>query len=564
MPPNLHDVKPETIDGVALLDEVHAFLGRFVAFPSMHAHVAVTLWAAHTHLTDRFDSTPRLALLSPEKQSGKSRTLEVLESLAAAAEMLNDASAAYLYRRIGDGQVTVLLDEADAIWKRGKSDEAAETLRSIVNQGHRKRGSVGRVDMNGKKAELVKFPVYAPVALAGIGNCLPDTVLDRAVIVSMRRRAPDERVDQYRERTCREPGEQLGARLADWAAEVADKVGCPWPDMPDGVSDRPADVWEPMLTVAELAGGDWPERARAACVAFVTGSRDDTASVGVRLLGDIRGVFGDAPVLASAALLDALHRMDEAPWGDWYGHQLTNRELARMLKPYGIKSTKVRIGESTPRGYRREDFQDAWSRYLPNPSGTCGTSGTVQVTPVPDDFSVPEHPEHEESDEALFRNTETQWNSLTSHVPHVPDVPRGFPNEEEELWHSASSGTASSADAPSDPATSAPGTSSATNSPASTASPTDTTRSKLASHCRVCGDPLNPVRATDCDTHPGCTDIPDELAHTEDPPEELDDDEHDEEELCHDCRRPTGRVDRLDPTTPLCYICGGITPKEIA
>jgi len=142
----------------------------------------------------------------------------------------------------------------DAIWKRGKSDETAEALRSIVNAGHRRSATVGRVEMNGSAASLIRFPVYAPDAIAGIGT-LPDTIMDRAVVVRMRRRAPDERVRDYRQRTTRPEGDTLRELLAKWAAHAADRVGDPWPQMPPGVADRPADVWEPMLMVADLAAG---------------------------------------------------------------------------------------------------------------------------------------------------------------------------------------------------------------------------------------------------------------------------------------------------------------------
>lgn len=388
------------VDGATLLDEVEAFLARFVAFPGENARVAVALWATHTHLAESFDSTPRLVLSSPEKQSGKSRTLELLELLCAGAENLSDASASFMFRRIGSGPATVLLDECDAVWKRGKGDEAAEALRSIVNAGHRKRATVGRVDASGGKPQLARFRVYAPVALAGIGDCLPDTILDRAVIVPMRRRAPDEEVEQYRERTSAPEGEDLGARLADWCSSVEEKVGCPWPDMPDGVMDRPADVWEPLLTVADLAGGHWPKRARAACVAFVTGSRDDTVSLGVRLLADLRDVFGDEVALSTQTILDRLHGLDEAPWGDWYGHPLNARDLAKLLKRHRaadgtpVKSRAVRIGDETPRGYRREDLYDAWSRYLPAASETSATSATGLASTVADVAPVADTADH--------------------------------------------------------------------------------------------------------------------------------------------------------------------------
>ena len=378
----LADFRPlAAIGGAALLERLAAWLRAYVAFPSDRAAVAVTLWAAHTHLVTRFESTPRLALLSPEKQCGKSRVLELLELVCAAAEMLADASAAYLYRRIGAGEVTILLDEADAKWKRGKADESAEALRSIINAGHRQSATVGRVEMNGQAATLTRFRCYAPAAIAGIGN-LPDTIMDRAVIVRMRRRAPGERIRDYRERITRPEGEQLRDELARWGADVAGRVGEPWPQMPPGVADRPADVWEPLLMVADLAGGDWPQRAREACTAFVAGARDDNASLGARLLDDLRDVFGDEGQLSTETILGKLHALEEAPWADWYGKPLDARQLAKLLKPYGAKPAVIRIRDSTPRGYRAADLADAWKRY--GGSATSATSATPLASTVAD------------------------------------------------------------------------------------------------------------------------------------------------------------------------------------
>lgn len=374
---------PVPADPAALLDEVHEFLCAYVVFPSAAAAAAVTLWAAHTHLVGRFESTPRLALLSPEKQCGKSRVLELLELVCAGAETLSDASPAYLYRRIGAGEVTILLDEADAIWKRGKSDETAEALRSIVNAGHRRSATVGRVEMIGQRAELTRFRCYAPAAIAGIGN-LPDTIMDRAVIVRMRRRAPGERIRDYRERTTRPEGDALRGQLAAWTASAAGRVGEPWPDMPAGVADRAYDVWEPLVMVADLAGGDWPKLAREACTAFVAGARDDTASLGTRLLADLRDVFGDAPQLFTQTILDRLHKLGESPWADYsYGKPFTARDLADMLKEHQVKSHQLRIGEDSRKGYRRADLEDPWARYLPSrDSETSETSETPLASNV--------------------------------------------------------------------------------------------------------------------------------------------------------------------------------------
>jgi Protein of unknown function (DUF3631) len=237
---------------------------------------------------------------------------------------------------------------------------------------------VGRVTMNGQGASLDRFPVYAPAALAAIGT-LPDTILDRAVVVHLRRRAPDEPVRAYRQRVTPPEGGALRDRLAGWAADVAERVGEPWPDMPVGVDDRPADVWEPLLMVADLWGAGWPVAARAACAALVGAASDESASPGVRLLADLRGVFGDAGALPTETILGKLRGLDEAPWGDWYGKPLAPRDLARLLKPYGAAPRRVRVDGATPgaRGYTRADLLDAWTRYLPRESATSATSATA-------------------------------------------------------------------------------------------------------------------------------------------------------------------------------------------
>ena len=207
----------------------------------------------------------------------------------------------------------------------------------------------------------------------------------------MRRRAPDEKVRDYRERTTRPEGDALRDLLAKWAEDAASRVGEPWPDLPPGVADRAADVWEPLVMVADLAGGDWPKLAREACTAFVMGARDDTASAGTRLLDDLRGVFGDAEELPTQAILDQLHALDESPWGEWYGHPLTARELAKLLKPYGATPRVIRVGDATPRGYRRADLHDAWKRY--GGSATDATSETPLASTVASVASVADTPQ---------------------------------------------------------------------------------------------------------------------------------------------------------------------------
>jgi hypothetical protein len=238
--------------------------------------------------------------------------------------------------------------------------------------------------MNGQRGKPVQFRVYAPAAIAGIGDCLPDTIIDRAVVINMRRRAPDEPVRKYRERTTPPEGEELRKQLTGWTAEVAGRIGHPWPGLPDGLNDREEDGWEPLIMLADLAGGKWPDLAREACVALTGSAAEDAATIGIRLLADLRDVFVGTEVMSTETLLGKLCGLDESPWADWYGKPLTARDLAKLLKPYGVKPKGVRIGDTTPRGYRREDLYEPWKRYLPPESATSATSTTCLISDVAD------------------------------------------------------------------------------------------------------------------------------------------------------------------------------------
>src|SRR6476619_971368 len=203
------DRLPEEIpNGAKLLNDVHAFLGRFVAYPSEAAHVAHTLWTAHTHLMEAWDSTPRIAFLSPEPGSGKTRALEVTELLVPNPVEAVNVSPAYLFRKVAseDGAPTLLFDEIDTVF--GPKAKDNEEIRGLLNAGHRKGAVAGRCVVRGKEVFTEELPAYRPVAMAGLGY-LPDTIFTRSVIVKMRRRAPNETVEPYRRRLEVEKGQRL-------------------------------------------------------------------------------------------------------------------------------------------------------------------------------------------------------------------------------------------------------------------------------------------------------------------------------------------------------------------
>ena len=156
--------------------------------------------------------------------------------------------------------------------------------------------------------------------------------------------------------------------------------------MPPGVEDRNADMWEPLLALADIAGDGWPKRAREAAVALIKVVRDEEPSLGLRLLADLRTVFGNTDEMSSKDILQALAALDEAPWGDINGKPLDARGLANHLRPYGVKSITVRPpGETkTSRGYKRAALLDSWRRYLPPPSAESPTQATQATQPPPD------------------------------------------------------------------------------------------------------------------------------------------------------------------------------------
>jgi hypothetical protein len=354
--------------GGHVLDDVHGFLGRFVAYPSEHTRVAHVLWIAHAHAMDSWESTPRLAFLSPEPGSGKTRALEATELLVPRPVEAVNVTPSYLFRKVAaeEGRLTILFDEIDTVF--GPKAKDNEEIRGLLNAGHRQGAVAGRCVVRGKIVETEEIPAYCAVALAGLG-ALPDTILTRSIVVRMRRRAPGEMVEPFRRRVHAPEGELLKERLAHWAASVTSQLtGC-WPEIPSGITDRDADVWEALLTVADAAGGDWPERARVAAVALVAASKEGTPSLGVKLLQDIRTVLEEAEQLPTEKILEKLHALEESPWGDLKGKPLDSRGLARRLREHDIKPITIRTATGTPKGYRRADFVDAWSRYLPQVEG---------------------------------------------------------------------------------------------------------------------------------------------------------------------------------------------------
>ena len=314
-----------------------------------------------------WESTPRIAFNSPERGSGKTRALEVTETLVPNPIHAVNVTPAYLFRKVGDeeaGLPTILYDEVDTLF--GSKVQDTGEVRGLLNAGHRRGAKAGRCIVVGKKVMTEEIPAYCAVALAGIGN-LPDTIASRSILIDMRRRAPDEVVEPFRHRYHADEAKPIKEALAEWCAEHEAEFYGADPRMPQGIEDRDADCWEPLLAIADVAGAEWPRRAREAAVALVARSAERTQTSGVQLLSDLFEVFkgAGADKLATETILQRLHELPESAWADINGKPLNQRGLATRLKRFGIKPKVVRIGDSTPRGYLAADLHDPWNRYVP-------------------------------------------------------------------------------------------------------------------------------------------------------------------------------------------------------
>jgi len=346
-----------------LLDQVVGTIRQYVMMTVEQAD-AVALWTAHTHAFGAADATAYLNINSPEKRSGKTRHLEVLETIVARPWLTGRVSSAVLVRKIDKERPTLLLDESDHAFKGDK--DYAEALRGVLNSGHRRGGVASLCVGQGKEISFKDFSVYCPKAIAGIGK-LPDTVADRSIDITLKRRAKNEPVRRFRQREAKVEGESIRVGLAAWAVGAGPLLRDAQPDLPEELDDRAQDGWEPLLAIADMAGGEWPSRARRAAL-LLSGDRDvEETSLGVQLLADLRIIFRDVDKLATTTIIEELVKMEEGPWtslGRSHDKKITPRDLANLLKPFRVVSRSVRIGVVVAKGYVAEHFCDAWERYL--------------------------------------------------------------------------------------------------------------------------------------------------------------------------------------------------------
>lgn len=373
----------------ALVAALTGFIRSYVVMTEAQTLV-VALWVIHTHCVEAFQQTPYLAVTSPEKQCGKSRLMEILNLLVARPWPAVLPSEAVLYRHVSATRPTLLFDEVDTVFK-GLNDRY-EGHRAILNAGHRKGTLVPRCF--GPNQEVVHFQVFCPKVLAGIGG-LPDTVADRSIPIRLLRKKPTEKVRRLSTREAEAEAAPLKKRVEKWVSKHRAGLGRAWPEMPDELSDRMREGCEPLVEIADaLRIG---KAARAALVEVLAAERvDSPESNRLRLLADLREIFLRADrkhghrveAIKTTDLLADLWAIDDAPWATYFGRGVDARDLARLLREYEIKPVPFRRKKAermagtgdVAKGYRRRGLEDAWQRYLPQPSNRSNRTGGKRGT----------------------------------------------------------------------------------------------------------------------------------------------------------------------------------------
>lgn len=356
------DPWPYPVDGAALLHEIVDAVRRFIICDKETA-VATALWCAFTWVVDHVQVAPLAIITAPEKRCGKTQLLNFIAKLARKPLLASNISPSATFRVMEACHPTLLIDEADTFLKDN------EELRGVINSGHTKQSAYVLRNV-GDNHEPTQFSTWGAKAISGIG-ALSDTLMDRAIILTLRRKLSGETIQRLRHA---ETGmfEVLASKLARFANDAGTAIGQARPALPDALNDRAQDNWEPLLAIADYVGGEWPRIARSAAITL-SGAEHESVSLSVELLADIREVFENKRIarISTADLINALCNDDEKSWATYNrGQPMKPRQLAKRLGEYGIASKTVRIGYETPRGFDRAQFEDAFTRYLSSPAGT--------------------------------------------------------------------------------------------------------------------------------------------------------------------------------------------------
>jgi hypothetical protein len=370
--PLLHpwwEVEPweQPVETAALLVDLQEHILKYIVITKEQAQVAA-LWIMMAWVHSRsIVHSPYLMVTSPQRDSGKSTLLGVLGFLAPRSLLCVGLNEAVLFRSIDYWTPCLITDEADTVFADN------EPLRAVYNSGWTRGSGVPRCIGDDHVPKL--FATFCPKVLGLKGKNLPDTTASRCIIIELKRKLPSEEVQDFAH-IDDDAQATLRRKLARWGDDNWEGLAKARPQIPTGFDNRVRRNWWVLLAAAELAGADCAERARKAATAM-EGIQDIT-DIEIELLRDIKAAFdadGSAEI-STKALITALSADEERPWATFAkGKPVTDRQIARMLGKYRIKSDDVRPNGVHAKGYQRARFEDVWARYPPKPSPPAAQGG---------------------------------------------------------------------------------------------------------------------------------------------------------------------------------------------
>lgn len=362
-----------------------------------HQHAVLTLLVGVGYITEALDLVPHVAIRSAEPESGKSKVLQGFQRLLGdRAAVAMSGSLPLLARRASRRGVVILLDETDRWISSRIGSESSEGLIGLVNAAFERGTEYARM-AKGKGEQFVEeihYP-FAPFIMAGLRD-LPDTIASRSIPIWLRRKRPDQKVEPMRARDSKVAAAPIVSMWEAWASEGIERVReFPPPPMPAGLSDRQMDISEPLLVLADMAGGRWPGFARAALIStFSEANLVGRQTLGSALLVALRAIWldaGDPDVMSSVTILERLAHLEDGPWAKRYGdptfasdRQKGASRLAADLRPFEVAPQTIRlIDGTTPKGYRRIDLEEPWAIYADAVAPVADVAASSEEPPTP-------------------------------------------------------------------------------------------------------------------------------------------------------------------------------------
>jgi uncharacterized protein DUF3631 len=359
----------EALSSEKLFNDIKRFLTRYVVFAKPEDADVIALWIMHTWVVDQADYTPYIYVHSPVMRCGKTQVQRVVEPLVRNPLRTCNISEAALYREIEESHPTLLWDEIDSIFGSKKTSESNENKRALLNAGHERGMTAIRMERGNGGLTKISFDPFCPKILAGIGR-IPDTIVDRSIPILIHRRLKTQPCQKYR-RHDRNAAKPIHDALEAWSkdVELLKTLRANQPQMPESLTDRQEDIWEPLFAIADAIGGDIPRLAREAARVLCDSGEDEMGYGATQLLA-IKKVVGERDRISSADLINGLWEADALPArlmeDEEPNHKKIGHWLSKFIKSYGGNAArKLRFDEQTLMGYDAADLKQVFDRYCP-------------------------------------------------------------------------------------------------------------------------------------------------------------------------------------------------------